>query len=234
MSGVAETSKKSSPLRRRPRRRLPLVADAIPYVAGGTALTLVAAFVGWPAAAWPLGLLTAFVAFFFRDPERTPPPVEDAVLAPADGKIVQIRREEDGGTRVSIFLSVFNVHVNRSPVKGRVLATEYRKGKFLAAFRHEASAENEQNTIRILPETESADARREVTVRQIAGAIARRIVCWTQAGDELRAGERLGLIKFGSRVDLFLPPEARVVTSEGNRVHGGADVVARWGGTDGP
>jgi phosphatidylserine decarboxylase len=191
-------------------------------------LTLAAAWAGWFAVAWLLGLLTAFVAFFFRDPERRPPTDPDALVSPADGKVVQIRREEGGETRVSIFLSVFNVHINRSPIRGRVLSTEYREGKFLAAFRQEASTENEQNTIRILPDAEPEDAGSEVRVRQIAGAIARRIVCWTSPGEQLQVGERLGLIKFGSRVDLFLPPQARVVVHEGDRVRGGADVIARW------
>ncbi|MFQ5912626.1 MAG: phosphatidylserine decarboxylase [Nitrospinota bacterium] len=210
-----------------------MARDAVPYVAVGATLTLGAALAGW-VAAWPLGLLTGLVAFFFRDPERMPPPEPKAVLAPADGKVVQVLREEHGGTRVSIFLSVFDVHINRSPVKGRVLATEYQGGKFLAAFRNEASSRNEQNIIRILPEAVSGQTMGQVVVRQIAGAIARRIVCWTRAGDELQAGERLGLIKFGSRVDLLLPAEARVFVSEGNRVRGGVDIVARWEEAHGP
>ncbi|HJM42528.1 MAG: phosphatidylserine decarboxylase [Nitrospinota bacterium] len=208
--------------------RLALAKDAFPYVGAGAILTGVSALAGWPSTAWSLGLLTAFVAFFFRDPDRVLPREPDAVLAPADGRVVDVRTEEDGGTRISIFLSVFNVHINRSPVLGRVAATEYRAGRFLAAFRREASAENEQNMIRILPEDPSGGQRGEVTVRQIAGAIARRIVCWTNAGDALRAGERLGLIKFGSRVDLHLPPGARPTVSVGDRVHGGSDIVARW------
>jgi phosphatidylserine decarboxylase len=208
--------------------RVPLAKDAFPYVGAGVFLAGVSALAGWPGAAWPLGLLTAFVAYFFRDPNRTLPQDPDAVLAPADGRVVDVRTEEDGGIRISIFLSVFNVHINRSPVLGRVVATEYRAGRFLAAFRPEASAENEQNMIRILPEDPSEGQRGEVGVRQIAGAIARRIVCWTNVGDSLRAGERLGLIKFGSRVDLFLPPGVRPTVSVGDRVRGGSDVVARW------
>jgi len=208
--------------------RLPLAKDAFPYVGAGAILTGVSALAGLSGAAWPLGLLTAFVAYFFRDPDRTLPREPDAVLAPADGRVVNVRMEEDGGTRISIFLSVFNVHINRSPVLGRVVATEYRAGRFLAAFRQEASAENEQNMIRIVPENPLGGQRGEVGVRQIAGAIARRIVCWTNVGDSLRPGERLGLIKFGSRVDLLLPRGVRPTVSVGDRVRGGSDIVARW------
>lgn len=225
---MARPSHKAVRVETAPRLRAPVARDGLPYVGGGAALALAAAWAGWPWAAWPLGLATAFSAFFFRDPERRPPPDPDAVLSPADGKVVQIRPEENGGARVSVFLSVFNVHINRSPVKGRVVGAEYQAGRFRAAFRRAASAENERNTVRILPAAGPGEERGEVAVRQIAGVLARRIVCWARTGDELEAGERLGLIKFGSRVDLFLPPQARVVVRERDRVRGGLDVVARW------
>lgn len=163
-------------------------------------------------------ILCLFVAFFFRDPERSFLLEGTQVLSPADGKIVSVR-QENGQETVSIFLSIFDVHINRAPVGGKITKIEYRKGKFLAAFDERASAENEQNSITIDHEG------RTVRFVQIAGLIARRIVCWRKEGEDIKAGERIGLIKFGSRVDVFLPAGSRINVALGQRVKAGVTVI---------
>lgn len=161
--------------------------------------------------------------FFFRDPDRTPPDVPGAVLAPADGWVREIREIRDSfvgdAVRVSIFLSPLDVHVNRSPIAGLVTEVEYRPGRFRPAYRPEASEENERCRIALQGET----AR--VTVSQIAGVLARRVVCRVRPGDKLRAGERFGLIRFGSRTDLFVPMGTAMRCRAGDRVRGGDTIV---------
>jgi len=185
------------------------------------ALAAIGAGWGWLVSHWigiPFYVLAAFCLWFFRDPDRTIPEGPVAV-APADGKVVRIRRETDH-TQVCIFLNVFDVHVNRAPIGGKVVGVEYKKGKFLVASKEEASYENEMNTVTI-----DGD-HTLVTFSQIAGLIARRIVCWTKPGDFVTTGERIGLIKFGSRVDVNLGSEWKVVVSEGQRVSAGSSVIA--------
>lgn len=184
-----------------------------------------AAGLGWKAAAAVLLVLCAAVAFFFRDPERLPPPDAAAVVSPADGRITDISEESFAGRpgrRVSIFLSIWDVHVNRSPMAGRVREVEYRRGHFYNAMRSRASVDNEQNVIHL--ETE----RGEMVFKQIAGAIARRVVCWKVPGDNVKLGERIGLIRFGSRMDVWLPMEAEIAVRPGQHVAGGVSVLARW------
>jgi phosphatidylserine decarboxylase len=170
-------------------------------------------------------LLALFVAYFFRDPEREAPDDERLVVSPADGLVVVVKPVElaDGnmGTLVSIFLSIFDVHVNRSPLAGRIVETDYRPGKFLVATKQKASIENEQNVITV----ENSYAR--VVFKQIAGLIARRIVFWKKKGDHVALGERVGLIKFGSRVDIILPPQVIVVARKGERVKGGVSIIGK-------
>ena len=168
----------------------------------------------------PLYLLAAFCLYFFRNPERVIPDGPVAVC-PADGKVVQILSLEDGTRRVSIFLNIFDVHVNRSPISGSIVEQQYRPGRFHMAQKEAASLENEQNTITI----ENAETR--VVVKQIAGLIARRIVCNKGVGDKLKKGERFGLIKFGSRTDTFLGPEWVLAVQTGDRVRGGSSILAR-------
>lgn len=197
-----------------------MVRDGIYYA---LALILGAALVSWlasPALALPLYLLAAFCLYFFRDPERLIPAGPVAV-SPADGKIVAIRKTGPSETRISIFLNVFDVHVNRAPIGGAVANVEYRRGRFLVASKEAASEQNEQNTLTI----EGAGSR--VVCRQIAGLIARRIVCTKKPGDQVAAGERIGLIKFGSRVDVLLGSEWQIVVREGERVLAGSSVLAR-------
>jgi phosphatidylserine decarboxylase len=170
-------------------------------------------------------LLALFVAFFFRDPERVPPAGEGLVVSPADGRVVLVepldRQNPDAGTLVSIFLSVFDVHVNRSPIAGQITGVEYREGKFRIATDARASVENEQNIVTV------ENGQLKVIFKQIAGVLARRIVFWKQAGDHLQLGERVGLIKFGSRTDVILPPEVEVSVRQGERVKGGVSIIGR-------
>lgn len=165
--------------------------------------------------------LALFIAYFFRDPERLISPDEADIVSPADGKIVGIVPESDKTTRVSIFLSVFNVHINRSPVAGQVESVCYVPGKFKVAFDPTASAENEQNVLVIRSGSD------KIKFSQIAGILARRIVCWKKPGDFLAKGERIGLIKFGSRVDIFLPDNVVLSIKLGDKVQGGASVIGR-------
>jgi len=196
-----------------------MVRDGWYYGAGLSAAGLLVAFLfgGW----WsvPFFATAAFCVYFFRDPERQIPHGPVAV-SPADGKVVHIRSLGGGQHRVSIFLNIFNVHVNRVPVGGQVTAVDYQPGKFKMAHLEDASAENEQNTVTI------DGPAGPVTVRQIAGLIARRIVCDKQIGDTVDKGERFGLIKFGSRVDIFFGPEWELVVKPGDKVKGGSSVVA--------
>lgn len=176
----------------------------------------------WGAIFVALGL---FVLYFFRDPERQIPSEPDAVVSPADGRVVEIVDEPSGsrpGKRISIFLSVFNVHVNRAPVGGQVCRLDYHPGKFMGAWKEKASTANEQNVITI------ATPAGEISCKQIAGWVARRILCWTQVGDEVRIGQRIGMIRFGSRVDLWLPADAEILVQRGQNVAGGATQIARW------
>jgi phosphatidylserine decarboxylase len=171
----------------------------------------------------PLYILAAFCLYFFRDPDREIPSGPVAV-SPADGKVVVVKAE-NGGQRISIFLNVFDVHVNRTPIPGRVVDVRYQEGQFLVASKEEASHSNEQNTITVLGTVGGEETR--IAFKQIAGLIARRIVCYKKPGDVLAAGERVGLIKFGSRVDVQLGPEWEVVVSVGQRVSAGSSVIAR-------
>jgi len=170
--------------------------------------------------------LALFVMYFFRDPERTPPPDPRIWVSPADGKVVYVGPEKDpssgssGRTQVSIFLSIFDVHINRSPVAGVITNLTYTPGRFLAAYREEASSQNEQNEVTL------AGDSFQVIVRQIAGVIARRIVFSRKKDERLERGERFGLIQFGSRVDVLLPADIKVLVSVGERVRGGESALA--------
>jgi len=162
--------------------------------------------------------LAIFVTAFFRDPERVYRGAANHVLSPADGRVVSVR-QEDGKDVVSIFLSIFNVHINRAPLAGRLTEIKYVPGKFLIAFDERASMENERNSITIDHQGKS------VRFVQIAGLVARRIVCWKHEGEVVEAGERIGLIKFGSRVDVYFPAEAKVKVKVGERVKAGESVI---------
>jgi len=174
-----------------------------------------------------LTLLAAFVFYFFRDPERELPPGEGAVISPGDGKIIDIREVEEPSfikgacRRITIFLSVFNVHVQRAPVSGEVVHREYRPGEYAVAWHPKASEKNERSSLGLLVHGN------RVLVRQIAGLIARRIVTYPEQGEHVERGERIGIIRFGSRVDLFIPLDWSLQCAVGDKVAGGSTVLAR-------
>jgi phosphatidylserine decarboxylase len=176
-----------------------------------------------------LGIVSLGLLAFFRDPERAIPAGEDLIVAPADGKVVSIT-SVDGGplvksarSRISIFLSPLDVHINRAPIASKVTDVRHQGGKFVAAYKDEASERNEQNAL-LMVDKEA----REVGVVQVAGVVARRIICTVKEGDVLARGARFGLIMFGSRTDLYLPASARIDISEGQRVKGGETVIGRF------
>jgi len=199
---------------------VPVAVEAVPYLVVLGALTAGIGLIFGPLAASPALVLFVFVLFFFRDPERTSPEGDGLVLAPADGRVVGIESGPEG-TRVSIFLSVFNCHINRSPVAGTVREAVHTPGRFRPAWQGEASSENERNRLRI----ETTGGIYGVT--QIAGLLARRIVCRKQPGDRVDRGERIGMIKFGSRTDLQLPPGVEPLVMHGGRVRAGLTVIGR-------
>ncbi|MEK6697387.1 MAG: phosphatidylserine decarboxylase family protein [Candidatus Deferrimicrobiota bacterium] len=210
-------------------RKGPMLApEGWPFVLGGAAFAVVVYLLwprGVPLAA--LGLLLAlFSLWFFRNPERTPPSGAGVVVSPADGRIVYAGESPPGryalvaGKRVSVFMSPFNVHVNRAPVTGRVASVRYHKGAFHVASVDKASLMNEQNGVAIV-----TPGGRTVTYVQIAGMLARRIVCDLKEGDAVLQGQRVGMIRFGSRVDLYLPAEVRLSVVPGDRVRAGESVI---------
>ena len=178
---------------------------------------------------WPFALAFAlvglFMAYFFRDPRRVPPGEANLVVSPADGRVTRVSKLEEGtedsSTLVSIFLSPLDVHINRAPIAGKIINVSYTRGKFLMATNENASLINEQNALTIEGDGIT------VVCKQIAGILARRIVCWKQAGDHVDLGERFGLIKFSSRTDLLLPGNVEVLATEGQRVRGGTTVIGR-------
>ena len=163
-------------------------------------------------------LLAGFVAFFFRNPNRQIPEDPRVIVSPADGRVVKVERVGNV-TKLSIFLSIFDVHVNRSPMAGRIEAIDYKRGKFKFAFDHTASVENERNIVMV------AQGDLKLVFTQIAGLIARRIVCWKKVGDTVGKGELIGLIRFGSRVDVLFPAGTEVTVERGARVHGGSTPI---------
>jgi phosphatidylserine decarboxylase len=198
-----------------------------PFIGGTAALATAAALTVGYAGAVPLFLLTAFFTYFFRDPERqSPPGAELAALSPADGRVLVAGPADPGAAppgpwkQISIFLSPIDVHVNRSPVSGRVTRVDFKRGTYLPAYHRDAAATNERSEIWV------DHNGRLVVFRQIVGILARRVVCRVQPGAELRAGQRVGIMKFGSRMDVFLPPDAVLKVSVGEKVVGGVTVIA--------
>ena len=196
-----------------------MVADGIYYALAFAAGGGLVSHLSRPLYGLPFYILAAFCLWFFRDPERLIPAGAVAV-SPADGKVVSITKVSPGEIRISIFLNIFDVHVTRSPIGGTIADVQYQPGKFLVASRPEASTENEQNTVVV------QGSGTKVVFRQIAGLIARRIVFHKKPGDIVAAGERVGMIKFGSRVDVFLGPEWQIRVREGERVMAGTTVLA--------
>ena len=202
-----------------------IVHEGIPYVLVPALLTIILFALGYWYVALPFALVSAFMVFFFRDPKREPPRDLDVVVAPADGRITRVRRivadRADSPMLVSIFLSPLDVHINRAPIGGQITDLSYTKGKFLMATDENASLVNEQNVLTIEGE------KITVICKQIAGILARRIVCWKHKGERVALGERFGLIKFSSRTDIILPQSVEVLVSEGMRVKGGTSIIGR-------
>ena len=195
-----------------------IVKDAFVFLIPLLILALGAIALGMSLAGIFLLLLSAFVAFFFRNPRRIIPEDPKVIVSPADGRVVRVERVGNV-TKLSIFLSIFNVHVNRSPMRGRIEAMDYKPGRFRAAFNQAASVENERNIIML------SQGNIKLVFTQIAGVIARRIVCWKRVGDLVEKGELVGLIRFGSRVDVLFPAGTEVTVQIGDRVRGGSSPI---------
>jgi phosphatidylserine decarboxylase len=197
-----------------------------PFIGGTVALAIAAALTVGFVGAVPLFVLAAFFTFFFRDPDRVSPQERGLVVAPADGRVLVAGAADPHVTppgswlQISIFLSPMDVHVNRAPVSGRVLRVDFKKGKFLPAYHHDAASSNERSEVWI------EHGGHAVVFRQIVGILARRVVCRVAPGAELQAGQRIGIMKFGSRMDVFLPTSAKLLVKVGDHVVGGVTVVA--------
>jgi phosphatidylserine decarboxylase len=206
--------------------KVPVAKEGIPFIAFAALLSLVFAVLGFMLVSLACLTLTAFVLYFFRDPERVASDDGDALIAPADGKIILIEKVFDERYvkehvyKISIFMNIFNVHVNRMPFPGKVSKVVYSPGTFYSANTDRSSLGNE--SCAVIFETAGG---KKMAVVQIAGLIARRIVCWASAGDDLKKGERFGLIRFGSRVDLYLPPQTQLEVSKGQKVRAGETVL---------
>jgi phosphatidylserine decarboxylase len=206
--------------------RLWVAKEGVPFILLAALPALVAWILDGVTLAVFLTLLTLWVVWFFRDPERVPPPGEHRVVSPADGKVIDIQRLcerefiGDKGTKISIFMNVFNVHVNRIPLSGKIAHISYRPGKFFSANLDKASQENERNALIL-----ETPAGQKVLFIQIAGLVARRIACRVNEGDRVERGERFGMIRFGSRVDVFLPESAEVLVHLGDHVKAGESVL---------
>lgn len=209
-------------------KEVPIILDAFRFVIPLALVVAGALWWGNRGVAVLCVLLALFVLWFFRNPERTIPGDPGVIVSPADGRVLKIEEVDEeellGGRfrKISIFMSVFNVHVNRSPCEGTVRAIQYRKGKFLSANLDKASSQNERNSLVI-----ETDKGAKIIVVQIAGLIARRIVCWAQEGTSLQRGERFGLIRFGSRLEVFMPTDAEVLVKVGDRVTAGHSKVGK-------
>jgi phosphatidylserine decarboxylase len=199
--------------------------EGVPFIIVPALLGLVTVAVGFWYVAIVFIIVFLFMVYFFRDPQRNPPADPDVVVSPADGRVTRVERVEpnknDSATVVSIFLSPFDVHINRAPIAGTITEMSYVPGKFLMATNEKASLVNEQNVLTI------EGQKATVVCRQIAGILARRVVCWKKKGDNLTLGERFGLIKFSSRTDVVLPANVTVTVAEGTRVQGGTTVIGK-------
>lgn len=202
--------------------RIPLAREGYPFIGLFAFLTLICAVSGHGMATLLLAALTIFTLYFFRDPDRILPTGDDVIICPADGRVIQIDKEFDDSFlgeqayKVSIFMSIFDVHVNRLPFSGTVRKIQYFPGKFYSANTSRGSLENEKCSLVI-----DTDIGRSYAVAQVAGLVARRIVCWAEPGDTIARGQRYGLIRFGSRVDLYLPMQVQLEVTVGQKVKAG-------------
>jgi len=208
------------------KNQWPIAKEGFLFLIPSALLTISLAAIGWKILTLLGILFTLFIAFFFRNPKRKIPSLQNIILSPADGRIIHVGEcEEDRflkerALKVSIFMSVLDVHINRAPVSGKVLEKSYYPGQFFVANAEKSSLLNEQNAF--ILETED---RLKIVLIQIAGFVARRIVCYAKAGDTLRMGEIFGMIRFGSRIDLYLPTEVKPVVRVGQHVKGGESII---------
>ncbi len=210
-------------------QRIPIAREGVRFLAGMAGLTVVAWALGWETVALVFGVLGGWIGWFFRNPSRTIPPGKNLILASGDGRVVAVQEEfeprflKDRSLRISVFLNIFDVHINRMPCDGTITDVVYQSGRFHNASHPEATMHNEHNALMI-----ETPARHKVLCVQIAGLIARRIVCWVRPGDAAVMGERFGLIQFGSRVDTYCPAESRVRVEVGDRVKAGESILAEF------
>jgi len=212
---------------KRINNKLPIAWEGIPFIITGIGLTFIVIILNWDSLAIPLAVLTLFTIYFFRDPERTHANDERAVFTPADGKVLSIENLHNGDYRlkdkvikISIFMSIFNAHINRVPIKGKIAQLSYHPGKFFSANRNKASLYNEHNIV-----TLETDNKKKIIFVQIAGLIARRIACWVKKGDYVETGQRFGLIRFGSRLEVYLPPDSEIKVKKGEKVKAGQTII---------
>ena len=212
---------------KRIHNKLPVAWEGIPFIIIGIGFTSILLIINWESLAIPLAVLTLLTIYFFRDPERTHVTNEKAVLTPADGKIISIDKLNNGDNhfqdraiKISIFMSIFNAHINRIPIRGKIAQLSYHPGKFFSANRDKASLYNEHNIV-----TLETDQRKKIVLIQIAGLIARRIVCWVKKGDLVETGQRFGLIRFGSRLEVYLPSDTTLMVKKGEKVKAGQTVI---------
>ena len=199
-----------------------MVRDAYKFVLPLLILVGLSTFLKLPVLTTILVLAAAFTMFFFRNPQRRIPSGANLIVSPADGKVVKISKDETGEQTLCVFLNVFNVHVNRAPIAGAVARFEYKRGKFKVAFDEEASRVNEQNIVSF------AGPDISIVVKQVAGLIARRVVCWKKPGDSVERGELFGLIRFGSRVDIIMPERVNIRVRVGEKVRGGSTIIGDY------
>ena len=208
---------------------IPIAREGVPFVLGAAVPAALAGLLGWRTTAMTFGALTCFTGWFFRNPARTIPRGDDLILASGDGKVIAVHEEyeprylKDQCIRVSIFLNIFDVHINRMPCAGRVVDIAYQPGQFINASDPDATVHNEQNAVLIETPTQ-----KRVLCVQVAGLLARRIVCWVQPGEPAVLGERFGLIRFGSRMDTYFPANCRIRVKAGDRVKGGESILAEF------
>ncbi len=212
-------------------QQIPVAMEGAPFIGLAVLASLIFAILEWPVPAVAAFAVSAFILYFFRDPERVVPHEQGLIVSPADGRVLEVVEVESAPLlqgrvrRISIFMNVFNVHVNRSPVAGTIKDIRYVPGTFFPADREKAMIQNEQNAV--LLEDEQGH---EMVVVQVAGLIARRIVCRAEPGDWLRRGERFGMIRFGSRLDCYFPVDCQVLVRAGDRTAAGETILARWSG----
>jgi phosphatidylserine decarboxylase len=206
---------------------LPIAREGIPFFIVSGLITILLYLFNIIILGICMSMISLFILYFFRDPERTSSPDTNVILAPADGKILGIQNIngnpnplDESAIKISIFMSLFNVHVNRIPIKGKISRIIYHTGRFFSANLDKASEQNEKNIIALV-----TDTGKKVVITQIAGLIARRIACWIKEDDLVQMGQRFGLIRFGSRVELYVPEDSRIVVQPGNRVKAGETII---------